>query len=142
MKKIAFKISDDSFTLFEPNLHDGKLLSIAAPIDKRVEIKVEDVLEKQYSIILDGVTRFCASDFREGNIILDVMIMRGRQVKQADLSQLLYAGQMGEEAKVYLEHLLEDIVHKSLLVLQINPSYGCLLIGIARNIDIMLYSQM
>ena len=124
-------ISKESYTLIEPNLHDGRLLGIAIPADRSVEVAVADVAGEGYTIVLEDVLAFHASDFWEGNIILDVTIMRGEEVRLSDLEPL--GGQMHEKN---LRETLGQIAAKSLFVVQLCPSYGCYFLAVAGGIAI------
>jgi hypothetical protein len=131
MTQIPLQICETSKQLLEPRLHDGKLLAISSR-DAVVELTVADVSHNRYRVVLDGVADFQANEFRQGNIILDVTISRGKDVGITDLADLLFRGMSLEE----YEPLHERIVRESLYVVRLNPSYGCRLVAVAKHITI------
>jgi hypothetical protein len=133
MGLIKIDISDNSHSILEPNLHDGRLLGIDLPSKSRADLTVAEVSGTRYHIVLDGVLAFHATDFREGNIILDVTVAHGENVQLADLASLGYADQNApHRAEANLNRLHERVRRESLFVLELNPSYGCHLIGVAK----------
>jgi hypothetical protein len=136
MNVIPLRISDKSHTLIDPNLHDGRLLGIGLPSDGRVELMLADVSKKRYRIVLDGIVVFRAMDFREGNIILDVTVIQGKNIQIADLTSLGYDDKDKQRSEEYLLKLRVRVMQESLCVLELNPSYGCHLIGVAKNVSV------
>lgn len=136
MESIALSISKKTDSLLEPNLHDGNLLGIGLPREGSAELIVAEMSGKKYRIVLDGVFRFLATNVRQGNIILDVTIAQGESVQIADLEALVDVGPDGERLEKYLRAIHERVLRESLFVLELNPSYGCHLIAIAKTIFI------
>jgi hypothetical protein len=127
---------DKSHSLGDPDLHDGTLVGIGLRSEARVEIVVADESKTRYLIILEGVVRINAMEFREVNSILDVTVIRGEDVRLADLVSLQYVGQTAQHAEEYLKWIHGKILQESLYVIEINPSYGCHLIGVAEDIHV------
>ena len=133
---LTLAVSEDSQTLLEPNLHDGRLLGIVLPSSGRAELTVATVAGKRYCIALDGVLRLHAGDFWEGNIIFDITVSRGEQVRLGDLTQLVF-GETGEvQFDSYLKSIHDQVIRESLFVLQLSPSYGCCLTTVFKTIRI------
>jgi hypothetical protein len=127
-------ISDKSNTLLEPNLHDGRLLGINLLSKDCVELSVAEVGGKRYRIFLDGISQFHATDFREGNIISDVTVTPSSSVQISDLQLLGHIGQNAQRLEEDLKKIHDKMLRESLLLFEINPSYGCQLIGVAKSL--------
>lgn len=83
--------------------------------------------EKQ-SFVLDvaGLRSLRLNDFREGNIIFDVVVRDGDEVTSRDMVELF--GFSDEEKAL---QKLEEAHREGLIVIEINPSYGasCLMLA-------------
>jgi hypothetical protein len=134
MAEVDLVIAEGSFQLREPHLHDGKLEGIVLQPEGAVKLMVSTVGGNRYEIQLHGVTRFFATDVREGNIILDITIARGEEVSLDLMREVAHRTSGGWPEMPYLEVLREQVVRDSLYVLELNPSYGCYLIGVAAHI--------
>lgn len=133
---VIFAVSEESQALLEPNLHDGSLLGIMLPSPGCAKLMVADVTGKRYCIALDGVLRLHGGDFWEGNIIFDITVSRGEQVRPGDLTQLVF-GETGEvQFDSYLKSIHDQVIRESLFVLQLSPSYGCYLTAVFKTIRI------
>ncbi len=121
-KRLPLNIAPHSNALADPNVHDGGLLGILIT-DRKIELTVVDTKAQRYCIILDEVVEFLAMDFKQGNIILDITIVRGKDTQPADLEFLNASEYSGNDQ--YRQKLHQRIVDESLYVLQLNPSYGC-----------------
>lgn len=136
MNKPQLTISNESSTLLEPNLHDGRLLGIVLTSPGRVELTASDLNGKSYRISLSGVSQFRATDFRAGNIILDVTVAQGDDVQMAELQPLVQANENTEQFATELKTIYDAVVRESLYVFELNPSYGCHLIAVAKGINV------
>lgn len=135
MNQSDLKICDETDELVEPRLHDGHLLGIRIPEQGKIELDVSDRFGKQYRIELAGVVAFHASDFREGNIILNVIVLHGERVQMDDF-ELLEGWYCFLNKDGYREKLYQQVIRESLYVVQLIPSYGCELIGIAKQVSV------
>jgi len=136
MNATALNISEKTHALLEPNLHDGTLVSIGLPREGNAELIVAELSGQRYRIVLDGVSDLLATDFREGNIILDVTVNQGENVQMADVESLVDVGLDGQRPEKYVRIIHERVLRESLYVLELNPSYGCYLIAVAKNVFI------
>ena len=136
MNAIELNISKKTHALLEPNLHDGTLVSIGLPRKGNAELIVAELSGKRYRIVLDGVFRLLATDFRQGNIILDVTVSQGENVQMGDLESLVDVGADGQRPEKYVRAIHERVLGESLYVLELNPSYGCYLIAVAKSVSI------
>jgi hypothetical protein len=136
MNAIALNISKKTHALLEPNLHDGTLVSIGLPRKGNADLIVAELSGKRYRFVLDGVFHLLATDFREGNIILDVTVSQGENVQLGDLESLVHVGPDGQRPQKYVRAIYDRVLGESLYVLELIPSYGCYLIAVAKNISI------
>jgi hypothetical protein len=68
---------------------------------------------------------------------LDVTIVRGQEAQAADL-ELLKSIDSNPVNTQYVDKLFRRVVNESLFILQVNPSYGCQLLAIAKAVRIEL----
>lgn len=84
--------------------------------------------DEQQSFIfhLAGLRSLRLNDFRQGNIIFDVIVRAGDEVTSRDIVELF--GFLDEEKAL---QKLEEVHREGLIVLEINPSYGasCLMLA-------------
>ena len=118
----------------QPRLHDGFLEGIIVKENKSATLTLRDVTGVQYELELGAVEHLCANDFREGNIILDLMVERG---KNCDVSLLrtLLGDKHSESHPGFLVALLQRIEAEDLALVSIDPSYGCSFLALCRTIN-------
>ena len=83
--------------------------------------------EKQSFILhVAGLRSLRLNNFREGNIIFDIVVRAGDEVTSRDMVELF--GFSNDEKAL---QKLEGVHRESLIVLEINPSYGasCLMLA-------------
>jgi len=73
MKKLVLKRNKFS-EVVEPYFHDGMVEGIDVSDDRSGEILLKAVNGKRYRLILIGLERFRCENFREGNIIFDMVV--------------------------------------------------------------------
>ncbi len=111
-------------TVMTPNLHDGLLVGLLFPGDRRVLLAIKNVLSTLHCIELTGVINFRANDVWEGNIILDMTVNSGDEVKSQEVAHAL--GIEGNPAyEAYLEKRMKQFRAKEILLVQLSSSYGC-----------------
>jgi hypothetical protein len=117
----------------QPQLHDGLLEGIIVKNDKSSILTLRDTQGVQYELELGGVEYLFANDFREGNIILDLTVERG---KNCDLSLLraLFSSKHLERHPGFLDVLLQRVEAEDLALVSIDPSYGCSFLALCRTI--------
>lgn len=118
----------------QPQLHDGLLEGIIVKKNKSATLTLRDVTGVQYELELEAVEHLCANDFREGNIILDLTVQRG---KDCDVSLLrtLLGSKHCETHPGFLVALLQRIETEDLALVSIDPSYGCSFLALCRAIN-------
>ena len=136
MNAVPLAISDSTRQLLQPRLHDGGLIGIDLPAEGVVRLLVDAIDGTKYRIVLANVLEFRADDFRKGNIILDITIVRGTDVQLKDLYSLAHPGQSEQHKDTYLKQLQQRVLQNSLCVFELNPSYGCHIVGLAETISV------
>lgn len=77
-------------------------------------------------------------DFREGNIILDITVSSGSEVEVSDIAYAHGLERfMPPETNDYLDKALKSFITGKKLFVQINPSYGCKLVCICGEIEVL-----
>jgi hypothetical protein len=87
---------------------------------------------QKFVLEVSGVLSLILDGFRQGNIILDVLIRNGEEITVHDI-----VGFYGfkEEAKALAK--LEEVRRKNLVVLEINPSYGATCTILAESVELL-----
>jgi len=89
--------------------------------------------EKQsFVLAVDDVRSLRLNDFREGNIIFDVVVRDGDEVTLSDMVEL-YG--FSDEAKAVLK--LGETHREGLIVVEVNPSYGASCLILAASVNLM-----
>jgi hypothetical protein len=110
MNSLRLGISDESSTLLEPQLHDGRLLGINLPSAGCAELVVAEVNGRRHRILLDGLSQLHAANFREGNIILDVTVTPSDKLQIAELHPLVQAVQNSPQFQEELKRIYDTVV--------------------------------
>jgi len=118
--------------LITPSLHDGYLLGLIAPGDQHLLVLMKDTAQVTYCLMLSGVERCRADDFWEGNIILDITIEEGNAVNIEDVADVLAVG----ADDPFLHKTMHRVCTEKLLLVRINPSYGCALVVLCQAVEL------
>lgn len=118
----------------QPRLHDGFLEGIIVKENKSATLTLRDVTGVQYELELGAVEHLCANDFREGNIILDLTVERGKDC-DASLLRTLFDNKYLESRPGFLVALLQRIEAEDLTLVSIDPSYGCSFVALCRTVN-------
>lgn len=134
VRKVIEIRRNDMGSIIEPRLHDGLLTRIELIGDDRAELAVTSEDGSRFELSLLGLVRLKATDFLQGNIILDAVLYRGNLSNPALLEAVL--GMTQEEAKSTrtFHETLTDIRSGSLALLELQPSYGCYLLALCREV--------
>ncbi len=126
---------NDSGLLTHPDLHDGFLKGIVVGSQNTAYVLLNDRQGAEFNLVLSGVEKLRAQDFREGNIILDVSVYNSSQIDDRELCELYDLGAEGASQN-FLNSLKARIVENDSVLVQINPSYGCSLLALCRNVTV------
>ena len=124
---------DDSGEITSLVVHDAKLIGLLLAQPKRLLIAIQVGSGETTCLVLNGVDRLRADDFRQGNIILSASVSSGSNVEKADVA---YAHGLSENDVTFLESILPRIEREQLLVVRLDPSYGCALVCICSAIEV------
>ncbi len=103
-----------------PNFHDGYFDGLWLSSDRLVRIFLRTCDQKSYTLTLQGVQALTVSGIRAGNIILDLVFRRAREITSSDVQDLYDVDSGTEQAA----KLLKSAQETQLQVLELNPSYG------------------
>ena len=94
--------------------------------DRNVRIFLRTMQQQLFVLELFGVERLMLEEFREGNIIFDIVVRVGAEIASDDIHTLF--GFSDEQGRL---RVLEEAQQKGRIVVEIRPSYGasCLLIA-------------
>ncbi|WP_197339955.1 hypothetical protein [Ralstonia solanacearum] len=135
MSTAKFSLSSDG-EMISPAIHDANLRGIVLVDPDALYIPLRLVSGASVCIVLRGVIRLRADDFRQGNIVLDITVS-GIDVKARDL---MYVYGIAQEAKAEMSFLVaaeKDFCDGKLKLVEINASYGCSLACVCRDIDVI-----
>ncbi|MCC6141995.1 MAG: hypothetical protein IT389_15425 [Nitrospira sp.] len=118
----------------QPRLHDGLLEGLHVKADKSATLCLKDVGGVQYELKLDSVEYLLANEFREGNIILDLTIERGKDCNGSLLRALFDSNYLKNHPE-FLDALQRRIETEDLALVSIDPSYGCSFLALCRTIN-------
>jgi len=109
----------NNYSIFHDGFVDGLLIG-----KESVTIFLSTSAKASYVLIADDVLRMRVDNFREGNIIYDVLTREGEELTVHDIESL-YGMQSEATGEVNVRRVLERVVSERRIVLEINPSYGC-----------------
>lgn len=118
--------------LMKPGFHDGWLTSIAVSEDKTAAIGLRRFSGERYVLHLFDVQRLLASEFKEGNIVHDMVFANG--IRPRDMVSFRnMAGEPHPEVvepvrgrmEANIARMLRDVVEGRSVFVQIEASYGC-----------------
>jgi hypothetical protein len=109
------------FAQFHDGFMDGVLIE-----GTKATVFLSTEQRETFALNLEGVLSVKIDDFKEGNIIYDVVVREGDELTRRDIVQL-YG--FTEEAKAELK--LQKVKLDGLVVMEISPSYGasCLILA-------------
>lgn len=102
-----------------PDIHDGFFDGLWISGDKGVHLFLRTYAGERSTVVLKDVERMNVSNFRQGNILFDIVLVRPDKLTIA-LIQQLYQPSQAETA----HDLLTKAQQRGLSALVINPSYG------------------
>ena len=118
--------------LMNPGFHDGWLTSIAVSEDKTATIGLRRSSGERYRLHLLDVQNLLATEFKEGNIILDMVLASGMEPrdmaafrKMAGEPHTSVARPFRERIEAVIDLKLRDVVEGRSVFVQIEASYGC-----------------
>jgi hypothetical protein len=119
--------------VLHPPLHDARLQGVVLASDDRLLLFIDTIDRKQRCLVLGGIERLRADDFRNGNIILDVTVSSGASIAPNDIA---YAYGLSVSDALVLDKVVRRLIAEKMLVIRLNPSYGCELVCICQSIQV------
>lgn len=123
---------DEVGMVMASKIHDGNLFGILMPDPRTLLIMIQTSERSNICLRFSDVERFRMDDFRQGNVILDITVWRGAEVRREDVA---YAYGESSEGAPFLEDAVRRISAEDKLVVQLNPSFGasavCICGGVA-----------
>ena len=124
MNVINYQIGE-SYQVIEPNLHDSNLLSVEHDKNDTL-IKFRSTSGELIQAVASNVNKLVINDFREGNIVLDVTIERMVKIPDYGLDKLFVLSKVKcEKQDAYIRTVKDKIESGEMMLVTINPSYGC-----------------
>ena len=105
--------------------HDFRLIGVICPArGKAVIFVASDSNTMKFALTMDGVYHLCASEMKEGNIILSAEIIVASKMTDYFVRKTLGDGDSSTPTAslVAMRRVIED---KQLIGIEIMPSYGC-----------------
>ena len=95
---------------------------------------------RRFAAVAQGAPRLNLTDFREGNIIFEVIARDSEELTTNDIASvhILKEGKDGEEQAA---NFLAKARQGGLCVLEINPSYGAMCTVLAHSIEIITHHE-
>lgn len=112
-------------------LHDAHLLSLELKPDHGCVITFIEEGGRMSQLVLQGIERLKALDFREGNIVLDLDIIRGKTPNSSILRILFDLSP--DDNPDYFRLRMAMIEAGRLSLVHVIPSYGCEVIALCKN---------
>ena len=116
--------------VLDPELHDGFLRGITVSPSKTLTVACSTLSGENVELVLEDVVRLRADNFREGNIIFEVRLLRGSACSPELVRKVF--NYSDEEAARLLPRDMRTIANESWNLIAIDSSYGCELVAIAR----------
>ena len=104
-----------------PDIHDGYFDGLCVSSQKSVHLFLRTDRGERSTIVLKGVEAMNVSNFLEGNIILDIVVVGAEKLAIGDIEQIY---QLQPTQAEMAERLLRNAQQQGLSVLYITPSYG------------------
>jgi len=116
---------NDAYQVIEPNLHDSNLVSVESYEDQAT-LKFRLVSNELIQAVFSNVNKLVCNNFREGNVVLDVTVERMVKISAHGLNKLFTPPRaMFEKYNAYIRSVNESIESGTMMLVTINPSYGC-----------------
>jgi hypothetical protein len=137
---MEFTVTDQGW-LRNPKLHDGYLLGLELD-EGALRVRMRDIAGQAFTMRLKGLERLLSNEFREGNIIFDIQIVCGFKPDISYVRRLLgelhsSAGSpYREQHERAIEDRMQEVTEGKLTLVVIEPSYGCELVALCREVQI------
>jgi hypothetical protein len=117
-------------------LHDGMLTAIELTKDDILEVRILDTEGNAHALTLLGLKKLKCSNFRQGNIVLDVSIATKEMPDHRSLCELYDCDYVEGASPGYVEQSAQEIIEGHLALVSVSPSYGCELLALCRQVKL------
>lgn len=131
--EMSYQITySDADEIVEPDFHDANVNGLLVTKDKSLLVSVSGSSCGNKCLVLHGLERLRCDDFRQGNIILDITVSSGPSINVDDLA---YVHDVQSDMP-FLQSTMDRLRSQNRLLVRLNPSYGCSLVGICQRITV------
>ena len=132
-QEMSYQITySDAAEIVEPDFHDANVNGLLVTNDKSLMVSISGSSCGNKCLVLHGLERLRCDDFRQGNIILDITVSSGPSLNVDDLA---YVHEV-ERNTPFLQSAMDRLRSQNSLLVRLNPSYGCSLVGICQRITV------
>lgn len=121
------------YEVIDPPVHDAHIRGLLLYGDRDLKILIETVDAGHYCLLLRGVERLRADDFRQGNIILDVTIA---PIIDSDPNDIAYVYGVEGPDNMFVEKKVRQLIQDKKLLVKINPSFGCSAVCVCNHAEV------
>jgi hypothetical protein len=121
-----------------PSFHDGHVTSIVLG-EKAATLGLKKSDGLDFELLLSGVEALQVEDFRQGNIVLELQVIAGRDPKVVGIDEYLErlfpsphakaASKYHETHSAFLAARIAKIISGEAALVIVTPSYGCNLVA-------------
>lgn len=125
---------DEAGAVVNPPLHDSELFSIeTGKVITKLGFKLVDDEIVYCSLI--GVKQFICNGLRQGNIVLDLTLVEGKALSNRVRDKLFTPPSVhNEKFNEFLTSIDSSLESKELILVVLNPSYGCEVLAVCEKI--------
>ena len=113
-------------------LHDSHLIGISVDREKCGRLLFELTGGQRATLVLESVDHLQADNFKQGNIVLDVVIHSSADYDESYLGQL-FGKEYLVKNKFFKESIAAQIASGKLSLIVVEPSYGCTLVALCKS---------
>jgi hypothetical protein len=114
--------------------HDGFLDGVLITPERGLDVYLRTRPGKRARVFLSGVVAASLTEFREGNIILEVLVREGAEITLQDVARI-YGLAPEHEVERWEEDLVGRASDSRLVLLEVNPSFGASCMVLAEKAD-------
>ena len=118
----------------KPNVHDAQVMGIIVDKKERAIVPLEGADGRTLCLIMDGVVRLKADDFRQGNTLLSLSVSVGASLDVSDVAEAYGVNHANQD---FLPQAMTRLVNEGSMVVRLSPSYGCSMVCICRDVDVI-----
>jgi len=118
----------------EPNVHDAQVMGIILEKNGRAVLALEGADGRGMCLVMDGVVRLKANDFRQGNTLLSLSVSEGASLDVGDVAEAYGVSRTDQD---FLPQAMVKLASEGFIVVRMSPSYGCSMVCICRDVNVI-----